>query len=65
MARARVQTDFNPPDGQALDPCDPGVLNSVGFTNTRKPYLRFDISAVGADLVSAATLELTYTGTAR
>ena len=61
---AEPESDTNSGDATSVRVNDPRIQNSTGFTNTRKPYLRFDLSAVGADLVSDATLELTYAGTA-
>ncbi len=58
------ESDTNYGDTTTVRVLDPQIQNSAGFSNTRKPYLRFDLSVVGPDLVSAATLELTFAGTA-
>ena len=59
-----AETDTNYGDATTVRVLDPRILNSTAFSNTRKPYLRFDLSAVGDDVVTAATLQLTYAGTA-
>ncbi|MDJ0853134.1 MAG: DNRLRE domain-containing protein [Myxococcota bacterium] len=61
---AEPETDTNYGDATTVRVLDPRILNSTAFSNTRKPYLRFDLSAVGDDVVTAATLQLTYAGTA-
>ena len=58
------ESDTNYGDATNIRLNDPRILNSAGFSNTRKPYLRFDLSAVGTDIVTQATFQLTYSGTA-
>ena len=58
-----VESDTNYGDFTTVRTTDPQILNSAGFSNTRKTYLRFDLSAVGTDVVTEAALRLTFAGT--
>lgn len=54
------ESDTNYGAATTLRTKDPDVLNSSGYGNARKIYLRFDLTAIDAREVVAAALELSF-----